>query len=252
MTRGKPPKTFYSAEAISEGRRGCADDSPPPVAEPMGPISPSCPAPISTDLDTAPTASGSPRPPAFSIGDIPIFHTLDGADTPPASDGNESGTMLGSSTISSKTIAQIQPGGELVFPNIPGGTPSPHSTDKSWESGGGKQIPLTDDASWGKLHAPPERHRSSRQTLKSSIAGIWGGHDVLDPVQQRLSAFCSQLADTVDDLATDVLTMGSESWSKEKDVNHTEIHALSVQAAQMIKDLAQMMKEVTASKLELA
>ena len=110
MTRAKPPPTFYTAEAISEGRHGCADGGPPPAAEPMGPISPSRPAPISTDLDTAPTASGSPRPPAFTIGDIPIFHTPDGEDSPPASDGNESGTMLGSSTISTNIIVHIQPG----------------------------------------------------------------------------------------------------------------------------------------------
>ena len=99
--------------------------------------------------------------------------------------------------------------------------PSLPSTDESWESDGGKQTLLTDDASRGVLHAPPKRHRSSRQTLKSSIAGIWGGHDVLDPVQQRLGALCSQLADTIDDLATDVLTLGSESRSKEKDANPT-------------------------------
>ena len=63
------------------------------------------------------------------------------------------------------------------------------------------------------------------------------------------------MADTVDGLAADVLTLGSESRSTEKDASPTNIHALSMQAAQMMKDSAQMMKEareeVTASKLEI-
>ena len=75
-------------------------------------------------------------------------------------------------------------------------------------------------------------------------------------MQQNLSAFCTQLADTVDGLAADVLTLGSESRSTEKDASPTNIHALLMQAVQMIKDSAQMMKEVraevTTSKLETA
>ena len=259
MTRAKPPPTLYTVEAISEGqqrradggRSASADSSIPPPAEPTGPISPSRPPPISTDLDTAPTESGSPRPPAFTIGTIPIYHTADGDNSTPPSDGNESGTTLGSSTISTDTMVHIQPGGELLFLNTPGG-----STEVSWESGGGKQTPPTDDASGSNLHAPPEKRRSSRRNLHSSITQIWGDHDTLYPVQQHLSAFCSQLADTVDGLTADVLTLGSESRSTEKDASPTNIHALLMQAVQMIKDSAQMMKEVraevTTSKLETA
>ena len=117
MTRAKPPPTLFTAEAISKGRRGRADGSRsanggiPPTDELTDPNSPSRPSPISTDLDTAPTVSDSPRPPAFTIGTIPIYHTPEGDNSSPPSDGNESGTMLGSSTISSDTIVHIQPGG---------------------------------------------------------------------------------------------------------------------------------------------
>ena len=119
-----------------------------------------------------------------------------------------------------------------------GETLSPCSTGESWKSGGGKQTPLTDDASRAELNVPTARHRPPRQSLKSSMTRIWGGHDVLDPVMQCLGGFCTHLADTVDDLTTDVLTLRIESRSRGKDSRHAteELHGILLRANQMIME----------------
>ena len=146
-TRGNGQPLLYSNKAISDGRHGRADGILPPETEPMGTISTSRPAPRSTELDAAPT-------PAFFIGDIPIFPSLDGVDTPPVSDEDGSGTIVGSGIILTNTIAQEQKGEEKCSTNESGEASSSPTADEDWTDGGGKLTPLTDDASQAELKEP--------------------------------------------------------------------------------------------------
>ena len=126
----------------------------------------------------------------------------------------------------------------MVFTNESSETLSPPSADESWTDGGGKQTPLTDDASRAKLNVRTAENMPPRQSLRSSIARIWRGHDVLDPVTQRLGAFFQHAANTVDDLTTDVLTLETESRSREKDSRSAkeELHGAALRASQMMME----------------
>ena len=133
-----PANTLHSKEVTSFGQHGRADGIPPTEAEQTGTVPPlSRPATLSTYLYTAPAASNIPRPPAGSIGAIPLFPSLGGIDSPPASDGNGSGAMVGSGTVLDNTIAPEHTGG--VFTNESGKTFTPHSTESSWADGGGRK-----------------------------------------------------------------------------------------------------------------